>query len=461
MRSINNKLLQISLISVLVTAVIITSVFILFSKRALKIEAYAKLDREARNVEKLLTLGNDIDNIRRALTLRQLLFADPLITNRLILIDEEKGYLPIVAADEVNELNASIVEIVVDHLDDTRKYIPFNIEGRENIGLAYRVKITTGIVFYRREVKLGWLFLYVPIEELRLNFVVLRVFFISLVMSLLIGAAVSTWLSRRITRPLKRLSMYSKKISERKFGEIKRINSRDEFEKLSVDFIDMAEKLKNYDEKQKEFFQNASHNLKTPLMSIRGYAESILDGVAKDQEKALNVIIDETDKLTELVRRILFISKSESVDEFYHFEKLPLKEIVDEISDKVRGITNESGIEFLMDVDEDIYVCGDREKLIDAMMNIFSNCVRYARTYIKVSASDAGERVIINIGDDGDGIEEGEEERIFERFYKGKKGNYGLGLYITRIIIEKHKGSIRAYNCARGACLEITLEKEI
>jgi two-component system, OmpR family, sensor histidine kinase CssS len=292
-----------------------------------------------------------------------------------------------------------------------------------------------------------------------LNQVVLRAFFFALVISMIISAGISIYFSRKLTRPLKQLSQYSKNISERKFSEMTKIKTKDEFEELSEDFIKMADKLKSYDDKQKEFFQNASHNLKTPLMSIRGYAEAILDNVSKDKEKALGIIIDETDKLADLVRKILFISKSESVEEFYRFEDVAVEDIISEVVKKVQSIADVNGTALNLDTDEELHIMADKEKLVNAILNILSNSIRYAKTKIRIRTYGNEDNAVITVEDDGDGFDPGEEEMIFERFYKGQKGNYGLGLAITKMIVEKHEGTVRAYNGIMGACIDITLKR--
>jgi signal transduction histidine kinase len=297
------------------------------------------------------------------------------------------------------------------------------------------------------------------VEEMMLSQVILRSFFFALLISMIISSCISIYFSRKITRPLKLLSQYAKSISDRKFSEIKKINTKDEFEELSVEFIGMADKLKLYDEKQKEFFQNASHNLKTPLMSIRGYAEAILDNVAADKERALGIIIEETDRLAELVKNILFISKSESVEEFYRFEVLDVKDIINDIFRKIKAITDENGKDLNIDIDDDLYINADREKFINAVMNILTNSVRYAEKQIDIRAYGNDENVVIAVEDDGEGFDAGEEGMVFERFYKGRKGSYGLGLAITKMIIEKHEGAIRAYNGDKGACIDIILKR--
>jgi signal transduction histidine kinase len=459
MKSINTKMIWIILISVFITALIITSFFIYFSKKALRAEALEKLNSEAENIEIIIESGDNIDAIRKSLDLRQLLMGNPMLSSRMILIDSEKDYLPLDTNEDVIELNASIVDKISPELADMKKYISFDLEGRENIGIAYKVNIIARTIYFPGQIKVSWIYLYVPVDEIMLSQVVLRSFFTALSISMIISAGISIYFSRKLTKPLKQLSQYSKWISERKFSDIRKINTGDEFEELSVEFLKMADKLKLYDEKQKEFFQNASHNLKTPLMSIRGYAEAIIDNVAADKEKALGIIIDETDRLADLVKKILFISKSESVEEFYKFEELDVEDVISDVFRKFHTITDENGTSLNLEMDESLYVLADKEKLINALMNVVSNCVRYARSTINIRAYGNDENVVIAIEDDGEGFDPGEEELVFERFYKGEKGNYGLGLAITKMIIERHEGTIRAYNGNKGACIDITLKR--
>lgn len=459
MRSINTKLVRITIASVLITAFAITTFFIFFSRAALRSEAYDKLNEEASFVEKVLNDAEDIDVIRSYFTTRQILLENPFLSNRLILINDDRQYLPMTPNEDLNELNSTIVSLISKELSEQKNYISFYIDGKENVGIAYRIRIVTRTSIFTEQVRLGWLYIYVPLEEVEMDTVILRVFFIALILSTLIGATISIFFSGRITRPLSKLSLYSKMISERKFDDIKRIRTGDEIEKLSVDFMGMANELKKYDEQQREFFQNVSHNLKTPLMSIRGYAEAILDGVSNDREKALNIIINEADKLDELVGKIMFISKSESLSEFYRFEETTVSEIIQQALFRVNGIAQAKAREFMVDISGELVISADGEKMTTALTNILSNSLRYSVGKVMIKAFERDEDVVIIIEDDGDGFYDGEEEKVFDKYYKGRNGSFGLGLYITKMIINRHLGDIRAYNGQYGACFEIILKR--
>ena len=233
MRSINTKLIRVILASIIITALIITSSFIIFSRRAIRTEAFNRLNEEVENIESLFKNGETLDNIRNLLDLRQVILRKPFIVNRLLLISEKKKNVRFLVNEEINTLNNKIVGKISDDLKDTKEYITFVMDGIENIGVAYKVEIATRTTALQEQIKIGWIYLYVPVEEIGLNKGILRIFFISVVFSLLIGAGISIYYSRKITKPLKQLTIYSKKISDRKFNEIEHINTGDEFEELS------------------------------------------------------------------------------------------------------------------------------------------------------------------------------------------------------------------------------------
>jgi signal transduction histidine kinase len=221
---------------------------------------------------------------------------------------------------------------------------------------------------------------------------------------------------------------------------------------------EVADDLRNYDISQKNFIQNASHELKTPLMSIQGYAEGIKDEVFQDKEKALDVIIEESQRLRTLVEEIIYLSKIESSGQPIRLEKKRLNEVIDRSVEKISGIMVGNTIKIEKRYFSDNWLLIDEDKMTRAFINILGNCLRYSESVITIEVSDSPESCKIKIKDDGPGFDINEEDKIFERFYKGKKGNTGLGLAITKAIIEKHSGRIIAYNCdSKGACFEITL----
>ena len=196
-------------------------------------------------------------------------------------------------------------------------------------------------------------------------------------------------------------------------------------------------------ERQQTFFQNASHELKTPLMAIQGYAEGIQAGVM-DTGSAAEVILD--------------ISKIDMGRQLLAFSEMDIRELLYDSIRAVEPAAAASGITITPDFPEEpVMVSCDDTRLRRAVANILSNGVRYACSQLRLTCRADKRHVTIRIQDDGDDIAEEDLPHIFDRFYMGKSGKSGIGLALTKEIIHLHKGTIRAYNGDSGAVFEITL----
>ena len=210
-------------------------------------------------------------------------------------------------------------------------------------------------------------------------------------------------------------------------------------------------------ERQQTFFQNASHELKTPLMAIQGYAEGIQAGVM-DTGSAAEVILKESDRMTELVDELLDISKIDMGRQQLALSEMDVRELLYDSIRAVEPAAAASGITITPDFPETpVMVSCDDTRLRRAVTNILSNGVRYACSQLRLTCRADKRHVTIRIQDDGDGIAEEDLPHIFDRFYMGKSGKSGIGLALTKEIIHLHKGTIRAYNGDSGAVFEITL----
>ena len=208
-------------------------------------------------------------------------------------------------------------------------------------------------------------------------------------------------------------------------------------------------------ERQQTFFQNASHELKTPLMAIQGYAEGIQAGVM-DAGGAAEVILKESDRMTELVDELLDISKIDMGRQPLTLSEMDVREL---LYDSIRAVEPAAagGIAIVPDFPEEpVMVSCDDIRLRRAVTNILSNGVRYARSQLRLTCRADKRHVTIRIQDDGDGIAEEDLPHIFDRFYMGKSGKSGIGLALTKEIVHLHKGTIRARNGDTGAVFEIS-----
>ena len=209
-------------------------------------------------------------------------------------------------------------------------------------------------------------------------------------------------------------------------------------------------------ERQQTFFQNASHELKTPLMAIQGYAEGIQAGVM-DTGSAAEVILAESDRMTDLVDELLDISKIDMGRQPLTLSEMDVRELLYDSMRAVEPIAA-GGIAIVPDFPEEpVMVSCDDTRLRRAVTNILSNGVRYARSQLRLTCRTDKRHVMIQIQDDGDGIAEADLPHIFDRFYMGKSGKSGIGLALTKEIIHLHKGTIRAYNGDGGAVFEISI----
>ena len=199
-------------------------------------------------------------------------------------------------------------------------------------------------------------------------------------------------------------------------------------------------------EKQKRFFENASHELKTPLMSIQGFAEGLSEGVIEDPEHACGVILKETDSMAKLVDDILFLSKYDRDGADMKTEKLSVEELLGDCLDTLGAEILNRHLEVETEI-SDRFIMGDEALLTRALMNLLSNAVRYARHTIRITFDGS----LLTIWDDGEEIPEEELSKIFERFHTGKGGSTGIGLSLTREILEAHGYSITAENRDGGA----------
>lgn len=210
-------------------------------------------------------------------------------------------------------------------------------------------------------------------------------------------------------------------------------------------------------ERQQTFFQNASHELKTPLMAIQGYAEGIQAGVM-DAGGAADVILEESDRMTELVEELLDISKIDMGRQRLTLSETDIRELLYDGIRAVEPAAAASGITIAPDFPkEPVMLSCDDTRLRRAVSNILSNGVRYARSELRLTCRANKHHVTIRIQDDGDGIAEEDLPHIFDRFYMGKSGKSGIGLALTKEIVHLHRGTIRAYNGDSGAVFEISI----
>ncbi len=206
---------------------------------------------------------------------------------------------------------------------------------------------------------------------------------------------------------------------------------------------------------RREFVANVSHELKTPLTAIRGFAETLLGGALKDKktsEEFLSIILEETERLQKLVNDLLELAKIEHQQDLkLNFEEVELQDVIRNAIKKMSIKAKEKGIELREELtDDDSRIMADQEKIMQVLINLLSNAIKYTDEggTVSVKLRKENEHVNIHVQDNGIGIPAEHLDRIFERFYRvdtsrhKASGGRGLGLSIVKHIVEQHNGNI-------------------
>ncbi len=208
---------------------------------------------------------------------------------------------------------------------------------------------------------------------------------------------------------------------------------------------------------RRDFVANASHELRTPLTSIHGYAETLLEDEHLDREtnrRFLRIIEEESARMTRLINDLLDLEKLESGEAGIRFEDVELARVGEYVLRIVKPLAEESGVELHYDLERDVYVEGDFDRLVQLLLNLSDNAIK--NTAIKdhgpkdvwIRAYHSIDDAVLEVEDTGIGIPESARKQLFQRFYRvdkarsRKMGGTGLGLVIARFITEKHGGNI-------------------
>lgn len=303
----------------------------------------------------------------------------------------------------------------------------------------------------------GTLTLFTPMSSIRaIEQSVLGRLLIVLCIGGVLVFLLSLLITRRLIKPLVKLRGELRKVENRRFSEVRLIRAGGEIGDVAQAVYEMAEELEKYNRIQKQFIQNASHELKTPLMSIAGYAEGIRDGVFEGENvrKGLDIIVSESGRLKNIVTEMTLLAKLDGEADIFKLSAVRIDDMVTETIERINPLLVRNGLTvetaYADDRVRDIVIQADRDKLLQALLNVVSNATRYARKQIRIRVGLDRSQLEISVADDGGGIPEGLLPHLFHRFVKGKDGETGLGLAIARAIVERCGGSISARNDAAG-----------
>lgn len=255
-------------------------------------------------------------------------------------------------------------------------------------------------------------------------------------------------IAHNISKPIKKLSDHMEVIGDGDFTPVDVEETTKELHTLVVSINEMLTRLEAYKQEHNRSFQNLSHDLKTPLMSISGYAEAIKYGVM-DNSEAADVIINESRRLTEVVEKMLILSELDVLNRPVNMEELNLSEILKDEIKRIDGyaMQDEKEIKLVFNSESETALA-DKKLLSTVIRNLLSNAIRYANNEVEVYCFDGDNCKNICVSDDGRGLSDEDKKYLFVRYYVGKTGHTGLGLSIAKSSAEYMGCTLKGENRA-------------
>lgn len=297
---------------------------------------------------------------------------------------------------------------------------------------------------------------------------------------LLIAALMSLLLAKTLVTPIQELTLAAKRVANGDFDHKPENHAKDEIGVLTQTFNDMAgtleetlDNLKKSEQMRKEFVANVSHELRTPITSVKSYSETLLedpDMPPAMQQKFLNVIVNESDRMTNLVQDLLTLSRFDAGSIEFSFTRFRFEKSLQDVYSAMVMEAQKHGHTFTLDIQTDLpEIVGDRGRIEQVLINMVSNAIKYTKDggVITMTAGQAGNQVWCTVRDNGVGIPAQDVDRVFERFYRVDKarsresGGTGLGLSIANEIVMRHGGKLSLESdLGKGTAITMTLPVE-
>ncbi len=219
-----------------------------------------------------------------------------------------------------------------------------------------------------------------------------------------------------------------------------------ELESLRLSLANMQKKIDEESNRKNTIYENVAHDLRTPLVSILGYADGLKSGIIKDKNKACDVILRTGNQLKEMIENILVLSRFDNDTYKGNTEELSLVDLISEQVETVKVIDESKKLIFENVLDDEGLVISDRKLLVRIIQNLLSNGIKYAKSKVIINIMDMGSKsmqtistpidgsykYVISIADDGKGIDTKNLQNIFTRYYKGEDGHFGIGLAVVK-----------------------------
>lgn len=314
--------------------------------------------------------------------------------------------------------------------------------------------ITVGYPVIIEDKTTGAIFMNSPMTELEMTMEgAYKIIASTMLVFFFVGFVIVYFSSKKISKPLMEINNAAKVISSGDFEKRIVVSGKDEVAQLAQSFNDMAESLYEQERRRREFISNISHDLRSPLTSMHGFLQAIIDGTIPDEKKEhyLNIVLDETERLATLANNIININKLDDDGDELKPSAFNLNELITKTvySFETRAINKNLNLKIVFATNE-TYVYADYEKIQRVIYNLLDNAIKFTDLggEITITTTIKDKKVYVSVKDNGRGISKKSQKRIFDRFYKAdvsrgedKKGS-GLGLSIVKHFIRAHGETI-------------------
>jgi signal transduction histidine kinase len=289
-----------------------------------------------------------------------------------------------------------------------------------------------------------------------------------LLVSCIIGTSISAVASEKMLKPLNQLIKATKVVSKGDFSvRVEEIDDHSEVADLLRNFNHMTEELGSIEMFRNDFINDFSHEFKTPIVSIRGFAKQLQnDNLSPEKRKEyIDIIISESERLANMSANVLLLNKFENQQFITNQTEYELDEQIRDCVILLEKNWSKRSIEIQLDL-EPTKICGNQEMLSHLWINLIENAIKYSNDNgcVKIECCEAGNSIVFKISDDGRGMDDNTIKHIFDKFYQGEKshaarGN-GLGLSIVKRIVELCKGEIEVQSkLGQGSTFTVKLPK--
>ena len=285
---------------------------------------------------------------------------------------------------------------------------------------------------------------------------------------------VSLFVSRQVVAPVRRIMVASQHIADGHYSErvqipgSQDIEEMDELAQLSLSFNQMTLELENAETLRKQLIGDIAHELRTPLATIKGSMEGLIDGVLPAREDTYHQVYQETERLQRLVDDLQDLNRVESGAIQLNLEKYPVKELVEITQKRLLRQFDEKGVNLELDIPDDLpKVSVDADRIGQVLINLIGNSLQYTPSggVVTVAAAEKKDQILVAISDTGIGISPQDLSTIFTRFYRVDKsrsragGGSGIGLTIAKHLVESHGGKIWAESpgLGKGSTIKVLL----